>query len=331
MTEIYLIRHAEAEGNLFRRIQGQRESQVTANGFRQIAALERRFASIPIDACYSSDFIRARTTAQAICRPKGLRLQEDPAFREVRLGVWENQTFGWLYTFEPEAMDAFNNDPRNWKVEGAECFSDYSSRFLEAMTRYAKAYDGGAMAIVSHGAVLRGVLMTLFPQEPPKHSANTAVSLLRYENERYTMVYAADSSHLDLSGRPVQGKWTVGGGADSSLWFRPGGTCLPELTPLPSEVVFTAMQGQSPVGLVCLSDAGDGAGRLDYLGLLPAYRHRNLAVQLVGQAVYYHRCQGKTRLVFSPPLENEAFMRLCRRFQTDVDSDGRWEMNISLM
>ncbi len=330
MTEIYLIRHAEAEGNLFRRIQGQRESQVTANGLRQIAALERRFASVSIDACYSSDFIRTRTTAQAICRPKGLRLQEDPAFREVRLGVWENQTFGWLYTFEPEAMDAFNNDPRHWRVEGAERFQDYAARFLEAMTRHAQAHDGGAIAIVSHGAVLRGVFMTLFPQDPPRHSANTAVSLLRYADGQYEMVYAADSSHLNPTG-PVQQKWTVGGGADASLWFRPGETGLPDLTPPDSETVFTAMLGQTPVGLVCLSDGGADTGRLDYLGLIPACRRRNLAVQLVGQAVYYHRCQGKTRLVFSPPEENEAFARLCRRFRTTPGHDGQLEMDIALM
>ena len=39
MTDLYLIRHAEAEGNVFRRLQGQYDSMITANGMRQIAAL----------------------------------------------------------------------------------------------------------------------------------------------------------------------------------------------------------------------------------------------------------------------------------------------------
>ena len=47
MTTIYLIRHAEAEGNVFRRIHGQYDSCVTPNGRRQIAALAQRFAGIP--------------------------------------------------------------------------------------------------------------------------------------------------------------------------------------------------------------------------------------------------------------------------------------------
>ena len=39
MTRIYLIRHAEAEGNLYRRAQGWYNGLITENGCRQIAAL----------------------------------------------------------------------------------------------------------------------------------------------------------------------------------------------------------------------------------------------------------------------------------------------------
>ena len=55
MTTIYIIRHAEAEGNLFKRIHGQYDSPVTLLGRRQIACLERRFAGLPVDAVYASD------------------------------------------------------------------------------------------------------------------------------------------------------------------------------------------------------------------------------------------------------------------------------------
>ena len=42
MTTMYLIRHAEAEGNLYRIAQGQHDSRITDWGYRQIAALEKR-------------------------------------------------------------------------------------------------------------------------------------------------------------------------------------------------------------------------------------------------------------------------------------------------
>ena len=48
MTRIYIVRHAEAEGNLYRRIHGQYDSLVTPLGYRQIEALSRRFQDIPM-------------------------------------------------------------------------------------------------------------------------------------------------------------------------------------------------------------------------------------------------------------------------------------------
>lgn len=50
MTELYLIRHGEAEGNLYRRMHGQYDGGITELGRRQIAALGQRFADISLDA-----------------------------------------------------------------------------------------------------------------------------------------------------------------------------------------------------------------------------------------------------------------------------------------
>ena len=86
MTQIYLVRHAEAEGNLYRRIHGHYDSLITDLGYRQIAALAHRFESIHVDAVYSSDLFRTRTTAGAIYKPKGLPLVTRKALREVSMG-----------------------------------------------------------------------------------------------------------------------------------------------------------------------------------------------------------------------------------------------------
>ena len=60
-----MIRHAEAEGNLYRRVHGWYDSRITDRGFRQIAALEERFRDIPVDAVWSSDLYRTCATASA--------------------------------------------------------------------------------------------------------------------------------------------------------------------------------------------------------------------------------------------------------------------------
>ena len=83
MTRIYLVRHAEAEGNLYRIAQGQYNSILTDRGWRQVAALGQRFAGIRIDAVYASDLYRTCATASAIYRPKGLELHRRRDLREI--------------------------------------------------------------------------------------------------------------------------------------------------------------------------------------------------------------------------------------------------------
>ena len=66
MTDIYLVRHAEAEGNLFRRAQGHWNGRITERGKKQIDALAERFRDIHIDAVYSSDLDRTVETASLL-------------------------------------------------------------------------------------------------------------------------------------------------------------------------------------------------------------------------------------------------------------------------
>lgn len=82
MTTVYLIRHAEAEGNLYRIAHGQYDGLITDRGYQQLRVLKKRFDGVPIDAVYSSDLFRARTTARAIYEPKGLeRIWSPPSGR----------------------------------------------------------------------------------------------------------------------------------------------------------------------------------------------------------------------------------------------------------
>ena len=110
MTRIYLIRHAEAEGNLYRRLHGWYDSVITENGYRQIAALEERFRDVQIDAVYSSDLFRTCTTARAIYKPKGLELKTRRALREIHVGEWEDLPFAEVVQLYPEEFKRFNTN-----------------------------------------------------------------------------------------------------------------------------------------------------------------------------------------------------------------------------
>lgn len=121
MTTIYLVRHAEAEGNLYRIAHGHYNSCITDDrGCRQIRALAERFRDVPVDAVYASDLIRTRTTAQSIYLPKGLQLHPDPAFREICMGEWEEHCWYELLRKYPQSHDDFNHRLDRWQVPGSE-------------------------------------------------------------------------------------------------------------------------------------------------------------------------------------------------------------------
>lgn len=134
MTTIYLIRHAEAEGNVFRRIHGQYDSCVTPNGRRQIAALAQRFAGIPVDAVYASDLKRTCLTATAHLPAEGPAAPPRRALPRGRPRPWEDTPFGELERRYPAQLHAFSHDSYHWYVEGAECFLQYAHRFLAGWT-----------------------------------------------------------------------------------------------------------------------------------------------------------------------------------------------------
>lgn len=228
MTTIYLIRHAEAEGNLFRRIHGQYDSPVTALGRRQIDCLRRRFESIPVDAVYSSDLKRTCQTAEAVYGPKGLELHTDPRLREVNLGIWEDKPFGEVMRREMEHIVAFSGGAPDWQAEGGERLGQVRERMYAALLDIIAANPNRTVAVFSHGTALRQLLTWLSGSESYlTEGMNTAVSCLEADEDGVRILWYNDASHLteDIAAaavKPDRGRGEEIRRAPSGLlWFRP--------------------------------------------------------------------------------------------------------------
>ena len=114
MTTMYLIRHAEAEGNLYRIAQGQHDSRITDWGYRQIAALAERFRGEHIDAVYASDLTRTCVTAGAVAATHGLPIHKCSGLREICVGGWEGKTWGEIARADAENLERFTVRPDLW-------------------------------------------------------------------------------------------------------------------------------------------------------------------------------------------------------------------------
>lgn len=336
MVELYLIRHAEAEGNLYRRMHGQYDSGVTELGRRQIDALGRRFRDISLNAVYASDLSRAMETAAVLCRQKGLPLYTDRRLREIHVGIWEDRPFGDAAAEYPEEASLFHRTPEKWRLEGAETYQTVGDRAEAAIRAIAAAHPTGRVAVVAHSFVIGTLLRRLFPNyaEPLGRGANTAVSLLTCENGQFLLVYSHNIDHLsenllrphpypssrDMWIRPMapdaveeyiryrRDAWQVvyGGleGFDGSgFWLDAQRTIGSD----PAAMTVGYLEGK-PVGMIQLSpdrDAERGVGYIPFLYLREAYRHQGLGIQLIGHAVSFYRKLGRDKLQLSVAPANQ--------------------------
>lgn len=347
MTEIYLIRHAQSEGNLYRMMQGQWDGEVTELGRRQIAALAERFRDVHIDAVYSSDLSRTRMTAGAILKYHDLPLHTSRVLREMDLGPWEGKFFGDLKKSEPEALRTFVLDMGSWHIDGAETCRDASERIYHCFLEIARENDGKTVAVVSHGAVMRCLLsrclgVGLGDTDALPISTNTGVTHLFYDNGVFTVDYLGDASHLGAPDAPVWSKapelcgesfdpasdpqyykdcyrdaWRAAHGTDAGYSPTPYYLSALEHYSRDSGAVLRMLDGDRPVGLVDLDPergAHAGIGWISLLYLCEEYRHRGCGAQLLARARFFYCALGRRALRLHVAEDNAAALAFYRRW-----------------
>ena len=347
MTEIYVIRHVQAEGNLYRHMQGHWDGDVTAHGKEQMERLAERFRDVHIDAVYSSDLRRARFTALALTRGRDVPLILDRRLREINIGPWEGVPFANAVWEMPELFDSFLFDPEHFYLDGAETYADVQARAVAALRDIAEANPGRTVAVTTHGITIRCMLTYLLGVPISDTGtvplfANTGVARLRYEDGRFTVLSVNDASHLDETERgspkrdrvnlrdvpvdPAEHReryvacyadaWSAAHGSlegfdGETYWL----AALEHHRADPESVQFL-YDGDTFAGLLDL-DTQRGAnisiGWVSLLYLAPEYRRRGLGVQLLGRAVVKYRRLGRRALRLQAAEDNAAALAFYRR------------------
>ena len=330
MTRIFLIRHAEAEGNLYRFAHGQSEGLITPKGYTQIEQLKERFLGEKIDAVYSSDLKRTQITSAAITEPHNLPLTTSPKLREVAMGEWEEVSWGDIEHQFPEMLANFNLDPANWMIDGNEPYEDVITRMMDFITEVSQLHDGETVAIVTHGFAIRSTLTRLLghcseESVMVRYCDNTAVTLLTFSDGNLSVQYHSDNSHLnkDESTLAHQKWWRnenmlstenmryqeLDGVCDASVLaqFQSESGLLPS-----AEVVYLTFFGEQPVGVLCLGKACGSVGEIKHFSLLPEFRNRRFGVQLLGKAITEYRKQKVEHLRIKLRKDTPAY-KLCKK------------------
>lgn len=215
MTRIYLVRHAEAMGNVEEFFQGRTDCEVSEKGKKQLEFLAERFRDIPIEAIYSSPLKRTIETAEAVNKYHDLPIIRDDSLIEINGGVWEGKPWADLPMLYPLEYDLWHNKMQNFYIAEGEKMTEVFDRMKNAVNKIAAENDGRTIAVVSHGCALRNFLCYAMgkPISALKDvgwSDNTAVSLVEYgENGVPKIIFKNSNDHLTGELSTLSGsKWS---------------------------------------------------------------------------------------------------------------------------
>jgi broad specificity phosphatase PhoE len=171
---LFLIRHGETVGNASRTVQLP-DNPLSARGLAQAERLAQRLAAVGIAHIISSDFARARSTAEALRRFTGAPLTFEPLLQERNFGDLRGTPYAEL------GLDMFAPD---YAPPNGESWPVFHARVDRAWARVQAlaATTDGDLAVVTHGLVCRSLaerhLLLVDGQVAPERWENTSLTIV---------------------------------------------------------------------------------------------------------------------------------------------------------
>ncbi len=156
------MRHGESEANVAGLIvsdpeQGCHTFGLTENGKQQVLSSIKGFSETAFDVIITSDFLRARQTAEIVAELCNLPAPViKPDLRERWFGEWDGQS-------DIHYQDVWNNDikPDPTNDTNVEPVENVLQRGLNVIKQLEKEYSEKSILLVSHGDMLQ-ILHTAF-------------------------------------------------------------------------------------------------------------------------------------------------------------------------
>jgi len=154
-TRFLLLRHARTSWNAQKRIQGQTDIPLSAEGRAMAAAWAAALRSAAFDALLTSDLSRAVETATLVAVGRGLEPRIDARLREQDWGRWVGLTTTEVIASPEYAAQSL----RGWdfRPPDGEDRRQVLARALESLTLAAAAGPGRTWLVVTHQGVLKAL------------------------------------------------------------------------------------------------------------------------------------------------------------------------------
>lgn len=159
---IYIVRHGQSVANV-KNLYGL-DTRLTDKGIEQAKQISQEFKKLRFDAIYSSDFIRAKHTAEIIAKEHNLLVETKKALREKFMGVLEGKSVKKVKEELKDLYEMRKSVPYNtWKTvrqaKDVETDEEMVSRFITCLREIAIANSKKVVLIASHVSLMKTLLI----------------------------------------------------------------------------------------------------------------------------------------------------------------------------
>ena len=142
-TELFLVRHAESIAS---KDIPEADWPLSPAGVRQAQHLAAALQPLPIDAVFSSPYVRAKATVEPFAQAAGLSMQVIAELRERKLTTgWVNQRDDWFTVLQRAWADF------SFALPHCESGYDCQQRMCHCLAQLAANHRGQTLLICSHG------------------------------------------------------------------------------------------------------------------------------------------------------------------------------------
>ena len=211
LKTFYFVRHGRTEGNAKDTYQGN-DIPLSPEGEKQAESVAERFKNISTEMIFSSDYMRAKQTAEAISRKNGAEIKFSPLFREIRRPseiIGKEKSDG-----EPKKiMDEIirHELEPNWHYSDEETLFDADARARAAL-RFLLSRPEKKVAVVTHEMFLKMMISAMVETDAVRSveflrtiryfmiGENTGITVAEYGDfgfgERFRLRIWNDHAHL---------------------------------------------------------------------------------------------------------------------------------------
>jgi len=192
--KVYFVRHAESEANKAN-VHQSSDIKLSRVGIKQAKILAERMKKLDIDFIYSSDYARAKQTAEIIASGLDKPIEYWSNLREVRnpseiMGLKHQDQL----SLKIRERIRKNFHKGNWKYSDEENFNDLKNRGEKVLNHLLKKHKGQNVVCISHGTILTFFLaLMIFVDEltPELYlkfryhfwTENTGITICEYTDE----------------------------------------------------------------------------------------------------------------------------------------------------